>query len=152
MIIRKATLSDRDAIFNLLVELRRSGAAEMGIPFHDEETSDHAKQLFVQLITRPDIHIIIVEDDSNVVATCAAYEFTKLRDGYNRMVIEELVVTNEYRGRGIGTKLLNYMEVLAKDRNIKYITVATGTKLKANQFYLKHGYDYTQNTFRKATF
>lgn len=53
--------------------------------------------------------------------------------------IKALVVQKEYRGRGLGLSLLKQLEVKAKTRGIKSITLSTKS-YQAKDFYLKAGY------------
>jgi N-acetylglutamate synthase-like GNAT family acetyltransferase len=149
MLLRVATLTDIDSVFSLLIELRRSGYTEMGEKVDGLKPGENAPGQYEELITRDDFHIILAEENRQIVALCVAYEFPKILDGYHRMVIEELVVVPRYRGRGIGKRLMEYMENLASEKNIKIVKVATGTELKANDFYRKLGYIHFENSYRK---
>lgn len=53
--------------------------------------------------------------------------------------IKALVVQKEYRGRGLGMALLKRLEVEARSRGIKSITLSTKS-YQAKDFYLKAGY------------
>lgn len=149
MIFRNAKSEDWESVSALLVELRRSGYAEMGEPVAGITVSGRGRDMFERLLPREDSHIVIAEDDNIPLAVCVAYEIPKILDGNRRLLIEELVVRPEYRGRGIGSALLGYMERIALERDILYVKVATGTKLRANRFYRKHGYDHFENSYRK---
>lgn len=52
-----------------------------------------------------------------------------------------IAVDKEYRGKGIGTKLIEGCKYFAQQRNSKYITVATQKEnIKACNFYIKKGF------------
>jgi GNAT superfamily N-acetyltransferase len=58
------------------------------------------------------------------------------------MVIENVIVAGEYRGKGIGRKLLNAIEEAGRTRNCYYTMFVSGMKRKdAHAFYESAGYD-----------
>ena len=60
----------------------------------------------------------------------------------NRMRIWELLIKKEYRGKGIGTQLMQHAIKLAKERGARMLVLETQScNVKAIQFYLKHGYE-----------
>jgi ribosomal protein S18 acetylase RimI-like enzyme len=63
--------------------------------------------------------------------------YMELHEDY--MYIDLLAVNKEYKGSGIGTKLMNYAEKEAKKRNYELINLGT-TAFQARPFYEKLGY------------
>lgn len=58
------------------------------------------------------------------------------------MVIENVIVGSAYRGRGIGTMLMNEIENIGRLRNCSYtMFVSAGYRKEAHQFYKECGYD-----------
>jgi len=149
MIIRKATDKDSRAVFNLLIELRRSGYQEMGEQAKEIKAGEKAPELYTELIKRSDIHILLAEENGQVIGLSVIYEIIKVLDGQPRLLIEEFVVLPDFRGKGVGSKMLDYIENIARGGNIQIVKVTTGTKLKANDFYKKHGYVLFENAYRK---
>lgn len=152
MNIRKAEIKDRKAVFSMLQELRRSGYREMGEPYIEVEITEKAKKLFETLLNNSDVHIIVAVEENKIIGICIAYEIPKVLDGNKRILIEEMVVDPIFRGKGVGSKLLENIEQYAIRQGIKYVKVTTGTKLRANDFYRKHGYIHFENAYRKKTF
>lgn len=77
---------------------------------------------------------IYVEDDSGeLMAGLVAETFG------NWLEIEYLFVKEEFRGQGIGSKLLQQAESEAKKRNCRYVFVNT-YHFQAPAFYQKYGY------------
>ena len=77
---------------------------------------------------------IYVEDDSGeLMAGLVAETFG------NWLEIEYLFVKEEFRGQGIGSKLLQQAESEAKKRNCRYVFVNT-YHFQAPNFYQKQGY------------
>lgn len=58
---------------------------------------------------------------------------------YDEIIIDQLVVVEKYRGKGIGTKLLNKVEEYHKNKGFNYISVFTH-EFQAPKFYKKYGF------------
>lgn len=61
--------------------------------------------------------------------------------GYN-LVIEELVVGEKFQGRGIGKKLVGFVEEYCRKNKIKSINLYASKKSLAYEFYKKIGYTH----------
>ena len=59
---------------------------------------------------------------------------------WNCLYIDALWVKEEYRKEGLGSKILNEIEKVAKDKGCYLIHLDT-FDFQAKDFYLKHGYD-----------
>ncbi|MGG7200531.1 GNAT family N-acetyltransferase [Clostridium butyricum] len=59
---------------------------------------------------------------------------------WNCLYIDVLWVKEEYRKEGLGSKILNKIEKVAKDKGCYLIQLDT-FDFQAKDFYLKHGYD-----------
>ena len=59
---------------------------------------------------------------------------------WNCLYIDVLWVKEEYRKEGLGSKILNEIEKVAKDKGCYLIHLDT-FDFQAKDFYLKHGYD-----------
>ena len=149
MKIRRATLEDQAKVFELLNELRKSGYREMGEAFKETPTTEMAVHKYFELVDKKGVYIFVADHDGEVVGLCVVYEIPKILDGNNRLLIEEMVIAPEFRGQGIGSKMIEFVEKMAGEIGIMYIKVTTGTKLKANSFYQKHGYVHFENAYRK---
>jgi len=58
------------------------------------------------------------------------------------MVIENMIIDQDYRGKGIGKELMMYLENIARDRNCYYIIFVSSSKRKdAHRFYQSMGYE-----------
>lgn len=66
-------------------------------------------------------------------------------------LLDYVSVLSEYRGKGIGTKLLEYAEEIAKEENAIYIQLTCGYKrVEAHKLYEKNGYIKRESdVFRK---
>jgi len=58
------------------------------------------------------------------------------------MVIENVVVKSKFRGKGVGMKLMQHLENLARSRNCYYtMLVSSGYRRDAHKFYEAIGYE-----------
>ena len=72
-----------------------------------------------------------------------------IRHGWHRGHIEDFFVTNTERGKGTGTKLLNFIKDYCQQNNIKVIKLDSGNELTAaHKFYEKNGGKTTERFFR----
>ncbi len=75
-------------------------------------------------------------DGVMVIGTIAAIDFDS-----KYLALRKMFVNTNYRGYGIGKKLLNSLVSWAKKRNVKEIYLGTIDKFKlAHQFYEKNGF------------
>ena len=72
-----------------------------------------------------------------------------LPEGY--LKINGLAVKGEYQGKGIGTKLLQYVERMAYEKELSFILLSSGVKrIKAHAFYEHNNYDKDSFCFDKV--
>ena len=114
--IRKATIDDVRAIQELnndLFKLEKENYDTTLIS--DWPISDEGKDYFSDLINN---HYVIVAEDNN------------------------MVVKNEYRGKGIGKSLINYFKEYCKSNNVYNMQVIASYKNRdAIEFYRKNGFE-----------
>ncbi len=147
--IRTATIKDMGEVLNLLKELKISAYQEMGLDVK-VEASKQAESVYRKALSEKEASLVLVaEVCGKVRGVLVAYFIPKILDGGLRMLIEEMVVAKDFRSQGVGGLLLKKSEQEAVKRKIKVIKVTTGTRLKANKFYKKHGFTYFENAYRK---
>ncbi len=59
------------------------------------------------------------------------------------MEISSLIISHKHRGEGIGSKLIEKVEDIAKKENVHKMYLITGDGWKAEDFYLKMGFEKT---------
>ena len=79
------------------------------------------------------LNLYVEDEKGNLLADLVAETFG------NWLEIEYLLVTEELRGQGIGSKLLEQAENEAKKRNCQFAFVNT-YQFQAPDFYKRHGY------------
>lgn len=149
MIIRKAKPGDSKEILHFVAELRRSAYLEMEQPVPDQLLHPISGKFLITLFERHDIHMFVAQEKEKILGFCMAVETPKISEARNRIDILELVIDEKQRGKGIGSAFLRKIETIAKKTNSIYIKVATGTKMKSNEFYKKNGYIHFENLYRK---
>lgn len=79
------------------------------------------------------LHVLMIDGDGNAIAT-GRLQFNSDKEGQ----IRSMAVSESFRGQGIGSKILKFLEVKAKENNFTKI-VLDARDLAVN-FYIKNGY------------
>ncbi len=148
MIVRLAETSDKKQVFSLLDELVSEVSRVIGQakPFTDNSTRE---KFFEEIIKRNDIKVFVIEENGKILGLADLFIIPIMRRGYYQGNIEDFIITENNRGRGIGSKLLNEIKKFCKNNNIKVIKITSSLKLKeAHNFYLKNGGEFTEKLFR----
>ncbi len=126
---------DQKQVLNLLRELALyEGKKFAEIPIHEISFMDHA---FIKKYFQ-----IIVADYQNKIVAVALYFFTPSQLDATKKVLflNDLYVTPNYRGHGIGTTLLKEMQIVAKKEGCSRVEWELDkTDEKAQAFYHKMG-------------
>jgi ribosomal protein S18 acetylase RimI-like enzyme len=134
--IRKAAEKDLDEIA-LIMKKEFSKA-----PYHENWTKESATKTINTYAELGDI--LVAESDKKIIGFIISRE-----ESYNsgsQITIEELVISKELQGMGIGKKLVNEVEEHAKKKNIKFIHLSTNKKAPAYGFYKHLGYIPNEQT------
>ena len=140
--VRKATKSDLPAIKRLLAELINA--------MDDTECIDMrvASEAWEHLLKDASSHVLVAKAQETPVGLI---HFTTRQTALHRSrsaMIDELVVTKEYQGRGIGKQLV--LAAIERCRQLGCCEVEVSTEqtnLKARKFYRKCGFDKTEVLF-----
>ena len=151
--IRKASYKDINKIIDLLSqvhELHFEGRPDIfkdGINKYDyselEAMIDEDKTL-----------IYVYTDENDEVLGYAFLQFisvwNKMLHGVKYVFIDDLCVDKEYRGKGIGKALLDYVYELSKELNYDYVRLNVWSFNKeAKEFYLKNGFGELESIMEK---
>ena len=83
----------------------------------------------------------VAELDDKVVGILYVMKYAPWATETEQFWIQCIAVKNDMQGRGIGTKLLEYLEKYGREIGIGYITLNTGFKrTAAHAFYERNGY------------
>lgn len=86
-------------------------------------------------------NILVCSYENRVVAMVNfLYSFSTAL-GSRVVILEDMIVSNEYRDKNIGSKLLEFAKEFAKSKGIERITLLTDDdNFKAHKFYEKNGF------------
>lgn len=137
MIIRKAIRDDIPEMAILLEEL---------FTIEDDFTINRDKQItgLDLLLQNPHNIVLVAVVDEVIVGMVSMQQLVSTAMGGKVGVIEDLVVTEYYRGRGIGTHLL--LNIISDAHSVGYARLALGADIRnhpALSFYTKHGFNQT---------
>ena len=137
--VREAVQSDLDAILELYLFLH-----EDSIPEKDE----HLRDTWTQIIHDPNHHLIVNEEDDQIVSSCVCVIIPNLTRNVRPYAFIENVVTHEdYRGKGYAGECLEYAGQIAEKENCYKMMLLTGSKEPETlRFYEKAGYNSSDKT------
>lgn len=99
-------------------------------------------------IIKSNEHIIIVSETGNIITGYLSlhwlpYLFMEGREGF----ISELFIRNDFRGQGIGKKLIDYIKDIAKNKGCTRLSLLNGRNRDsyARNFYQKQGFIEREN-------
>ena len=142
IIIRQATIDDLEKIQNLNYELFKLETENYDTTLIvDWPLSNDGKKYFEDLINNE--YVIIALNNANVIGYLAgtinekvSYEMIQYGE------INNMLVDNNYRGTGIGKKLINQFKEYCKSKDINNLKVVASAKnSNAIEFYRKQGFE-----------
>lgn len=123
---------------------------QLYLHLHETEVPPFAKaeEVWRRIISDPDYHIIVAEEDKKIVSSCTCIIIPNLTHGPRPYAWVENVVTHaDYRGRGLATACLDYAKELAIKENCYRLVLMTGSKLESTlKFYENAGYNRYDKT------
>lgn len=129
--IRKALVADSIAINNLSKELG----------YKVEEQAIVNKR--IRVIIESDIHELFVFDDGNIKGWIHAFVSNRVASP-SFLEIGGLVVSSDFRRKGIGKELVNYVIKFAEEQNLKVRVRCNSTRASTHEFYLAMGFSKTK--------
>ena len=137
--IREITADDFDGLMTLYDQLH-------GNPF--PEKGERVMGVWNSILSDPNHHIIVAEEDGKIVSTCVCVIVPNLtHEQRPHAVVENVVTDSAYRNRGLATACLNYARDIARRENCYKIMLMTGSKLESTlRFYERAGYNRNDKT------
>jgi len=145
--IRAATESDIPKVLELYRQLTiTTSPAEL----HASINFDNYKRAFAQIQTFTGYELLVAEEDGEVVGTMVLLIVPNLSHAaLPWAVIENMVVDESYRRKGIGKQLMDYAAVRAKEAGCYKVQLLSNKRRgEAHQFYESIGYKATADGFR----
>ncbi len=109
---------------------------------------DTAVRHYETMQHRQDCRILVAREDNAIIGTVSGFCCHGIAGSF--LAIEDLIVREDLRGSGIGTRLMAAMDDFGRETNCGYIVlVSSGFRKRAHQFYEKIGYHEDVRGFRK---
>ena len=133
--IEQATLEDLPQLTELLTEL---------FTLEGDFEPDPTRQMrgLRMLLEQPSRGRIFVLKQNGAILGMINLLFTiSTAEGGSVIILEDLIIQQDYRGHGLGSRLLNYALDYAKKKDFKRITLLTDrVNAEAQRFYKRHGF------------
>lgn len=151
MIIRQVTFDDKNNVLKILDQFREECIFQI-TNTRQKSTSavDGGVNIYDDLINNNNVAIFIVEEDNKIKGIISGYLVPMLRNGKNRLEIEDFFVVPEMQGKGVATKLMEAMFAWAKEKGAVKVNLESDLGLKrAHCFYEKYGFTTDARRFVK---
>lgn len=137
--IREAVKDDLNGLLTLYMQLHDN-------PFPDID--DRINSIWDSIISDPNHHIIVAEEDGMIVSSCVCVIIPNLTRGQRPYAFIENVITDEkWRKKGLATACLNYARDIAVNENCYKMMLLTGSKEQSTlDFYERAGYNKNDKT------
>lgn len=137
--IREAVKDDLNGLLTLYMQLHDN-------PFPDID--DRINSIWDSIISDPNHHIIVAEEDGMIVSSCVCVIIPNLTRGQRPYALVENVITDEkWRKKGLATACLNYARDIAVNENCYKMMLLTGSKEQSTlDFYERAGYNKNDKT------
>lgn len=141
MIIRKARAKEVDGIFSLLSQLWPN----------KELKPTCIQRVFHQRIDSPNAEGFLAEVGETIIGLLdVTFRQTLFYQGLT-MMIEDVLICKQYRGKGFGTQFIHFAEEVARKRGCKAIELSSGVHRKrTHTFWKKRGYRCSNYHFHKV--
>lgn len=137
--IRLATLADLDAVYQLICDLE--GEA-LSLTFFTQNYKANLQD--------STIRYIVACDGEKVIGFLSMHIQRILHHERLTCELQELNILPEYRSQGIGSKLMEYAETLAKEMGLEEVELTTRNyRIRTQEFYKRLGYEQTHLKFVK---
>ncbi len=138
MIIEKLNIDDLSQVLELHSTL---------IPF--EISFDKSLKIYQEMLKDENYYLVVAKEDNKVIGSaigicckCLAVSF---------LVIEDVIVKDGFRGKGLGKKLMQSLDEFADKKHCAYaILVSSDFRKNAHKFYESIGFTDNVRGFRKV--
>jgi len=137
MNIREARESDVISVLELMNDLEETVLNQTAF-----------NTIFLENINDPRIHYIVAIEDGELVGFASLHIQKLLHHVSNIGEIQEIIVSEKYRSRGIGKYLLDELKAIAKANECSQIEVCCNIKReKSHRFYMNNKMNKTHYKF-----
>lgn len=137
--IRKAAFNDSESVYSLISDLEG----------HEMDRKSFG-DTYSKNLSDSNIYYIVAEKEDRIVGFISLHVQHILHHSKATCELQELNISSELRGLGIGAKLMIEVEKIARELNLEEIELTTRIhREQAQNFYRKLGYTHTHNKFVK---
>lgn len=130
ILIRKAQFADVSSVYLLICELEEK-----------ELPRDYFEQTFRNNLESPLVHYWVAMESSKVIGFISLHEQFLLHHGKPTAEIQELIITSNYRGRGIGEMMLARVLEIAQFKGLEEVELTSNNmRTRAHEFYKSNGF------------
>jgi acetyltransferase len=133
---RLATLADAPALARLHLEAIESGMALSAAPGAYAGTLE---RLHGDAIADPGRVVLVAEEEGRILAM-AQLDPSKAGNASHRAEVQRVAVAASSRGKGVGRRLMEAVEVAARERGLTLVWLTTHNDSEACAFYESLGY------------
>ena len=140
MVIEKLKIKDIQGLLELYKELT---------PF--ENSLEKSIEIYKDMLQDEQYLILVAKENNEVIGSVFGVCCKSLAVGGNPfLVVEDVIVKDNLRGKGIGRKLMKALDEFAKEKHCVYaILVSSDYRKKAHLFYENLGFIEGVRGFRK---
>ena len=116
------------------------------LPF--ETSLDQSLEFYKEMVSNEHYYLAVAKEDGEILGSALGICCMSLAVSF--LVIEDVIVKEGLRGKGIGRKLMEALDEFAQSHDCAYaILVSSGHRKDAHQFYKHVGYTEHVEGFRK---
>lgn len=124
---------------------------ELYTQLHDNQMpkmDENLERLWNDILSDSNHHIIVGIVEEKIVSSCVIVIIKNLTHNQRPYALIENVITSEaYRGKGYATAILNFAKTIAQSENCYKIMLMTGSKKESTlNFYKRAGYNDKDKT------
>lgn len=135
--VRQARRDDLDELVALLRQL-----FTIEEDFHFDAARQHRG--LALLLDRDGAVVLVAEKERKVAGMCTGQLVISTAEGAYSLLVEDVVVAEEWRGMGVGTELLKALENWGEERKVsRYQLLADKSNDAGISFYHKHNWQNT---------
>lgn len=109
-----------------------------GEPWNDQWRSNSAAQYLSEFTINPLFIGFVATNSHKIIGVCFGH--TRSYWQGKEYEIDEMYIDGEMQGKGIGTRLIDFMKETLKGAGIINYVLMTGKDLPAESFYMKNGF------------
>jgi ribosomal protein S18 acetylase RimI-like enzyme len=140
--IRKAENKDFDKIVELSTELQDYEKAIYPVRKAGNAYSKSAVTRMYKEMNAKEIDIFVAEsEEGQIVGYSSGHASDETCDEKNSYYVEDLAVTEAFRGQGIGTQMLDYMKNFAKENGFQRFSIGViSANYRTLELYKNYGF------------